>query len=681
MELDHVSSIGGEVFSGRPACRSMCNQPARHSRGIAPGPRRGGWLWRVGLALVSLVVTGVVTLLLLPQTAPWEGLWGLHLSSVSSAGWLLLWGCVGLPGIPLIMAYRPETKGRYVFNKSLEESAEEFLRRLTPDDAKQYVAIIGAGPAGLRTAELLVKLNRQVPEAARRKVLLFDRNPVPAGLGAYGIPPVKKQGVLKDGIVQQAQGVMHGKVGKREWRQFPRDRFLQVVDSAFVRFFPHTDVGADITLEQIEQLGIPLVIATGAQQPRLPTDTQGDLVPGRDLGGIVSATSEFFRQIGTEWLRDKKCVLGLTYDRKPHVLRDKHRIMVYGGGNVASDAFMWAFRNSPPTTDVLLVYRGELHAMTNMSRPYYKPIDEALRVQRAGTPLFTADDVRHAAALQDRLVTPQAVIDTLLLQSLPEAFRTPEPVPVPLLVQALNAVLHMPDLIQRLAPIEAGGLRVDLQPTLVQAMQNGAALSRCAPSSWLTLHRLLIEMAYPNELRRLHRASMFGLLTVEAYLDRHGQGQVTHALLRQHRRGDIMRDRKTGRPLLLRSGVIERDNIMRHRVTKEKLYRWGTVATNAYIELAVDLVIEAIGDVVQPLGQLEMTSWQTFKADLNTGRVAGRTLWIAGQALTQKGKVRDSYVSAFNTVMDMGPTLYPQLWDTQRLWRVLAPDLDAPAQV
>jgi Pyridine nucleotide-disulphide oxidoreductase len=554
------------------------------------------------------------------------------------------------------------------------------LRRLTPDDARHYVAIVGAGPAGLRTAELLVALNRQVSEAERRKILLFDRNPVPAGLGVYGIPPVKKQGVLKDGIVQQAQGVMHGMVGKREWGAFSRDRFVQVIDSAFVRFFPYTDVGTDITIEQIEQLGIPLVIATGAQQPRLPTDTQGTAVPGRDLGGIVSATSEFFRQIGTAWLQEQKGVLGLTYDRQPHTLRGKKVIMVYGGGNVASDAFMWAFRNTPPGTDVILIYRGELHAMTNMSRPYYKPIDEALRLRRAVSPLLTAADVLDATALLARLKERQEVIDTLVLQRLPGALQGLHPVSMQILVQAFNAVLQMPDLVRRLPGLEPGSFRVDLQPVWTQVMQDGSESRRSPYGPWLELNRALLEMAYVNEIRRLHRASMFGLLTVEAYLDHHGQGQLTHVLLRQHRRGEIMRDRKTSQPLLLRSGVIERDNIMRHRVTKEKLYRWSTVPTDTYIELAVDLAIEAIGDVVQPLGQIEMTSWQTFKADLNTGRVPGKTLWVAGQALTQKGKVRDSYVSALNTVMDMGPLLYPQAWDRQQLWHILAPGLYAPTE-
>ena len=192
----------------------------------------------------------------------------------------------------------------------------------------------------------------------------------------------------------------------------------------------------------------------------------------------------------------------------------------------------------------------------------------------------------------------------------------------------------------------------------------------------LTLARTLLEMEYQNELRRLHQANIFGLLTVEAYLDKAGRGQITHVRLRKHRRGDMVLDRKTGRPVLLRSNVVERDNIMRHRYTKEKLYKWSTVPTDECIELAVDCVIEAIGDVVQPLGALELTSWQSLKGDLDTGRVDGRRVWVAGQALTQKGKVRDSYVSALNTVIDMGPVLYPHSWEKHQLLRVLLPDID-----
>jgi hypothetical protein len=569
------------------------------------------------------------------------------------------------------MAYQPGARNAYVFHKGLTETAGEFLRRLTPEVARRYVAIIGAGPAGLRVAELLVALNRQVADGERRKILLFDRNPVPAGLGVYGIPPVHKQGVLKDGIVQQAQGVMHGMTGKREWRVFPHNQFLQVVESEFVRFFPNTDVGRDITLAQIERLGLPLVIATGAQEPRLPTTEQNLPVPGRHLAGIVSATSEFFRQIGTTWLREHKGVQGLAYHGKPHTLHQKQVIMVYGGGNVASDAFMWAVRNTPPSTDVLLVYRGELHAMTNMSRPYYKPIDQALRERRRASVWLTPCDILQLQALQVRLSAPQRAVDALVRQSLPVTSHAAETLSTQSVVEALNRVLARPDLLQHLPHLEQGSVRLDLHPIWAQAQESGGSAGLAAQEPLLLLNRTILELEYPNELRRLHRANMFGLLTVEAYLDKVGEGQITHVLLRKHRRGSLVRDRKTGLPVLLRSNVVERDHILRHRVTKEKLYRWTTVPSEECVELAVDLVIEAIGDVVQPLGDLEMTSWQTFKADPATGRIAGRTIWVAGQALTQRGKVRDSYVSALQTVLDMGPVLYPHTWDAGRLWQAL----------
>ena len=572
--------------------------------------------------------------------------------------------------LPLIMAYHPEHPRRYTFDQALQESASEFLQRLAPQDAQRYVAIVGAGPAGLRAAELIVALNRQVAPTEQKKVLLFDRNPVLTGLGAYGIPPVKKQGVLKDGVVKQAQGVMHGLVGKREWQRFPTGQFLQVVDSTHARFFPNTNVGTDITLEQLERLGIPLVIATGAQTPRLPTDAAGNPVPGRDLKGVILATSEFFRSIGTQWLTTKKGVQGLRYDGKSYDVQGHKVIMIYGGGNVASDAFMWAFRNTSPEVDVLLVYRGELHCMTNMSRPYYKPIDAALLQRRAPTPVFTPADILDLPALLATLKEQQRPADQLLLEALQVSPAHLATVSRERLVTALNTVLHLPDLAKRLAHIECGSFRLDLH-AMHAALTNGADVTRLDRTQMLTLARTLLEIEYPQTMRRLHRANMLGLLTVEAYLDKVGHGHVTHVQLRQHRRGDLARDRKTGAPILLRSNVIERDNTMRHRYTKEKLFRWNTVATDAYLELQVDCVIEAIGDVVQPLGDLEVTSWQSLKADLDTGRVPGRQIWIAGQALTQKGKIRDSYVSALQTVIDMGPWLYPRSWDTRHLLNTL----------
>ena len=659
-----------QKFCCRTTASTKCLPPRRVVRSPAqPHETRGT------SRLIGGVGRHVLLLLVLTSTvaaaeshldlAPWyTGVIGSQISHV-----LIIAGALCLP---LIMAYRPEDPRTYVFDHALQESAADFLGRLTAHDTKRYVAVVGAGPAGLRAAELVVRLNREVPEAERRKVLLFDRNPVLTGLGAYGIPPVHKQGRLKDGVVKQAQGVMHGLVGRREWHIFPDDRFLQVTDSAHVRFFPHTDIGSDISLDLFERLGMPLIIATGAQTPRLPTATDGQPVPGRQLRGIISATSEFFRHIGTHWLASQKGVQGLQYDGKAHDFQGYKTIMIYGGGNVASDAFMWAFRNTAPDVDVLLVYRGELHCMTNMSRPYYKPIDAALVHRRAASPVFTQEDILHAATLKASIKELQRDIDGLLLDSLETSPALFGAVTEEHLVKAMNRVLHMPDLVKRLSSIERGSFRVDLHG-IHAALINGTAETPSESAKALILARTLLEMEYPNALRRLHRANMFGLLTVEAYLDKLGHGTLTHVRLRKHRRGTLTTDRKTGAPVLLRSNVIERDNIMRHRYTKEKLFKWSTVATHECIELQVDCVIEAIGDVVQPLGDLELTPWQSLKADLETGRVPGRTIWVTGQALTQKGKVRDSYVSALRTVIDMGATLYPQSWETRHLLNALLP--------
>ena len=477
----------------------------RHADGgLAAGrhgeaPRRSRW---IGMAtawyLVLLWGAAPPALALEPQLVPSDAPWHGPFMAAGGEPWAWLLVGLGMLVVPLIMAYQPGARNTYVFHKGLEETAGAFLRRLTPEEARRCVAIVGAGPAGLRVAELLVALNRHVAATERRKILLFDRNPVPTGLGAYGIPPVHKQGVLKDGIVQQAQGVMHGMVGKREWRMFPRHQFWQVVESEFVRFFPHTDVGTDITLAQMERLGLPLVIATGAQQPRLSTDAQGVLVPGRHLAGVVAATSEFFRQIGTTWLTENKGVQGLAYHGKPHTLRGTQVVMVYGGGNVASDAFMWAFRQTPPTTDVLLVYRGELHAMTNMSRPYFKPMDRALREQRAASPEFTPQDLLQGHALQARLRTPQRVVDALVRQHLPEASHTLKTVPDQHIVEALNAVLRLPDLVQRLPYLEQGSMRLDLHPAWALVQANGGAPALPAQGPLLVLNRTVLEQEYPE---------------------------------------------------------------------------------------------------------------------------------------------------------------------------------------
>ena len=54
------------------------------------------------------------------------------------------------------------------------------------------VAVIGSGPAGLYTAEALVKQAAVLPDPVRVKVDVFDRLPTPYGLVRYGVAPDHK---------------------------------------------------------------------------------------------------------------------------------------------------------------------------------------------------------------------------------------------------------------------------------------------------------------------------------------------------------------------------------------------------------------------------------------------------------------------------------------------------------
>jgi len=141
------------------------------------------------------------------------------------------------------------------------------------------VAIIGSGPAGLAAAHDLALLGMSVT--------VFEMEPVPAGMLAVGIPSYR----------------------------LPRDLIraeVEVIEALGVTFRCNTQVGKDITFEEIRRTFDATIIAVGAKRSRrLPIDGGGDDV----LGGV-------------EFLRD--VALG-----RPVPLGQS--VIVIGGGNVAYD--------------------------------------------------------------------------------------------------------------------------------------------------------------------------------------------------------------------------------------------------------------------------------------------------------------------------------------------------------
>lgn len=152
------------------------------------------------------------------------------------------------------------------------------------------VAIVGAGPAGIYAADLLLKAERRFEVS----IDLFEQLPAPYGLVRYGVAPDHPR--IK-GIVNALRDVL---------------------DGGGIRLFGNVRYGTDITLDDLKHHYNAVIFTTGAIR-----DAELD-IPGIGLPGSFGA-GEF-----VSW-----------YDGHPDVPRDwplDHRVVaVVGNGNVALD--------------------------------------------------------------------------------------------------------------------------------------------------------------------------------------------------------------------------------------------------------------------------------------------------------------------------------------------------------
>ncbi|MFW6639851.1 glutamate synthase subunit beta [Nocardiopsis algeriensis] len=157
------------------------------------------------------------------------------------------------------------------------------------------VAVVGSGPAGLAAAQQLTR--------AGHDVTVYERADRIGGLLRYGIPEFKME--------------------KRHI-----DRRIAQMTAEGTEFRPGTDIGTDITVEQLRAGHDAVVLAGGATAWRdLP-------VPGRHLRGVHQAM-EYLPQANRVQLGD--------LDRAPIDARGKH-VVVIGGGDTGADCVGTAHR-------------------------------------------------------------------------------------------------------------------------------------------------------------------------------------------------------------------------------------------------------------------------------------------------------------------------------------------------
>ena len=120
------------------------------------------------------------------------------------------------------------------------------------------VALIGAGPASLGCADVLVQLGYEVT--------IFESRPAAGGLLVYGIPNFK----------------LAKNVWFEKWEEFAR---------AGVEFVSNTYIGKDKTIDQLFKEGFEAVfVGVGSEIDAKMEDT-----PGTDLPGVYQATDFLIR--------------------------------------------------------------------------------------------------------------------------------------------------------------------------------------------------------------------------------------------------------------------------------------------------------------------------------------------------------------------------------------------------
>ena len=176
------------------------------------------------------------------------------------------------------------------------------MTRPGTEDRPLRVAIVGAGPAGIYAADVLMKSGTPV------SMDLYERQPAPFGLIRYGVAPdhPRIKGIIK---------ALH-----------------QVLSKPQVRLLCNVEYGVDVKLEDLRRYYDAVVFTTGAEKDR-------DLeIPGIDKAGSFGG-AEF-----VSW-----------FDGHPGVPREwplgARSIAVVGAGNVALDVS----RMLSKTADELLV--------------------------------------------------------------------------------------------------------------------------------------------------------------------------------------------------------------------------------------------------------------------------------------------------------------------------------------
>jgi glutamate synthase (NADPH/NADH) small chain len=220
----------------------------------------------------------------------------------------------------------------------------------------ESIGVIGAGPAGLAAAEMLRQKGYQVT--------IYDRYDRAGGLLIYGIPGFK----LEKHVVERRQ---------------------KLLEDGGVTFKLNTDIGTDITFEEMRAAHNAVLIATGVYKAR-------DIAaPGSGLDGIVPALDYLTAS-------NRKSVGDEVADFDSGMLNAEGKdVVVIGGGDTAMDCVRTAIRQNAKSVSCL--YRRDRANMPGSQREVANAEEEGVDFKWLSAPQAFIGDGNVRAVQAQRI--------------------------------------------------------------------------------------------------------------------------------------------------------------------------------------------------------------------------------------------------------------------------------------
>ncbi|MGN1415704.1 MAG: glutamate synthase subunit beta [Oscillospiraceae bacterium] len=242
------------------------------------------------------------------------------------------------------------------------------------------VAVIGSGPAGLAAAQ---RLNRR-----GHTVTVYEREDRVGGLLMYGIPNMK----LEKSVIE---------------------RRVKLMEEEGIKFVTNTNVGKDISADEIKSRYDAIVLACGSGTPRDIT------APGRDAEGIYFAV---------DFLKDTtKSLINSNLSDGYYISAKYKHVVIIGGGDTGNDCVGTAIRHGCKSV-VQLEMMPKLPDTRAENNPWPEwpkvcktdyGQEEAIavfgldpRVYQTTVKQFLKDDSGHVRAIETIMLTPVKDIQT-----------------------------------------------------------------------------------------------------------------------------------------------------------------------------------------------------------------------------------------------------------------------------